>query len=217
MKKNNRYNTAGIIEDQYEDGPNGQVLKNIPGIKSLQEISALETKELLQAYDQFVERYASDYRFTANDICFMHKAWLGSIYVWAGKYRSVKLGKGNFSFANPNFIPKLMGVFEKDILNRYTPCNFKSDMEIIPALSIAHVELLLIHPFREGNGRIARLLATLMALQAGLPLLDFSEIEGLKKEEYFLAVRAGMDRDYTPMQKVFSGVISRTLKIYGGV
>jgi len=29
------------------------------------------------------------------------------------------------------------------------------------------VELILIHPFREGNGRIARFLSVLMALQAG--------------------------------------------------
>ncbi|NTU97929.1 MAG: Fic family protein [Chlorobiaceae bacterium] len=30
-----------------------------------------------------------------------------------------------------------------------------------------HLELLFIHPYREGNGRSARLVATLMALQAG--------------------------------------------------
>ena len=36
-----------------------------------------------------------------------------------------------------------------------------------------HAEPILIHPFREGNGRCARLLATLMGLQAGLPALDF--------------------------------------------
>ncbi len=33
-----------------------------------------------------------------------------------------------------------------------------------------HEELVLIHPFREGNGRVARLLSTLMAFQAGLPM-----------------------------------------------
>jgi len=35
------------------------------------------------------------------------------------------------------------------------------------ALAEVHAELILIHPFREGNGRLARLLALLMALQAG--------------------------------------------------
>ena len=45
---------------------------------------------------------------------------------------------------------------------------------MIEALAITNCELVLIHPYGEGNGRKPRLLETLMALQAGLPLLDFS-------------------------------------------
>ncbi|TSK08444.1 MAG: hypothetical protein FPO08_03790 [Geobacter sp.] len=65
-----------------------------------------------------------------------------------------------------------------------------------------HVELMLIHPFRKGSGRLWRMLATLMALQAGLPILDFSDWDGETREPYFAAVRAGLDRDYIPMQKL---------------
>ena len=105
-----------------------------------------------------------------------------------------------------------MSEFEKNILKKYTPCTFESWDQVIEALAIVHVEFLLIHPFREGNGRLARLISTLMALQAGLPLLDFAEIEGEKKDEYFAAVRAGVNRDYKPMKKIFSEVISRSEK-----
>jgi cell filamentation protein len=86
--------------------------------------------------------------------------------------------------------------------------------EILYALAIVHVEFLLIHPFREGNGRLARLLSILMALQAGLPLLDFSNIKGKEKERYFAAVRAGLDRDYQFMETIFDGVLSRALRLY---
>lgn len=78
-----------------------------------------------------------------------------------------------------------------------------------------HVELVLIHPFREGNGRVARILAVLMGLQAGLPALYFDKFSGRKREEYFAAVRAGLDRNYGPMEKLFSVVIERTLQIHG--
>ncbi len=83
--------------------------------------------------------------------------------------------------------------------------------EIASALAETHAELVLIHPFREGNGRIARVLATLMALQAGPPPLDFSLIAGRAKNAYFTAVQAGMDRNYQPMEKLFAGIIDRSL------
>ena len=67
---------------------------------------------------------------------------------------------------------------------------------------------MLIHPFREGNGRVSRLLSTLMALQAGLPLLDFSGIKGKQRKAYFAAVQAGMSRNYAPMAQVFRKVVA---------
>ncbi len=83
------------------------------------------------------------------------------------------------------------------------------------ALAVVYVELALIHPFREGNGRLARILSILMGLQAGLPLINFGNIKGKKKKEYFSAIQSGMDRNYAPMEKIFSDVIGRTLRIRG--
>ena len=77
------------------------------------------------------------------------------------------------------------------------------------------MELVLIHPFREGNGRVARILTVLMALQAGLPALYFEKLSGRKRENYFAAVRAGLDRDYEPMAGLFTALIKRTLQIHG--
>jgi cell filamentation protein len=52
-----------------------------------------------------------------------------------------------------------------------------------------------------------------MALQAGMPLLDFSLIAEEKKKDYFAAVQAGLDKNYQPMEKIFSEIIERTLSI----
>jgi Protein involved in cell division len=214
MKKTGRYDTSGLIENQYEPGSNKQVLKNLLGIKNKQEIDKIEVKELLRVTKEMTEYYYDNHCFTAADICYMHHSWLGSIYEWAGSYRNVTMMKDNFPFAAPALIPKLMDEFEKEILCRYTPCNFNSRYDVVMALVVVHTELLLIHPFREGNGRIARLLAIIMALQAKLPFLDFSDLKDQKKDEYFEAVRAGMERDYKPMEKIFSDVTYRSLKYY---
>jgi cell filamentation protein len=176
----------------------------------------IEAREQLRALEELASLYDQHHRFTAADICRIHKIWLGPIYAWAGQYRQVQLARDNFAFASAAQIPRLMGEFEQGPLRSYTPCNFKSLDEIARAIAIVHTELVLIHPFREGNGRVGRLLAVLMGLQAGLPPLYFGDIRGQKRQEYFAAVRAGVGRDYEPMQRVFSAVIRRTLRISAG-
>jgi cell filamentation protein len=69
---------------------------------------------------------------------------------------------------------------------------------LIRGLAEVHVEFVLIHPFREGNGRIARLLADVMACQAGIGPLDYSEWDR-QRDLYFAAIRAGAVLNVTPM------------------
>lgn len=211
MSPDDRYDVSGLTEAQFEPGSDGAVLRNLLGITSPTEMDAAEANALIDAVDRLVRSYDEEHRFTANDICEFHRVWLGGIYAWAGEYRQVNVSKGNFMFAAAGRIPALMAEFERDALARCTPCKFETTEEIVGALAETHVELVLIHPFREGNGRISRVLSTLMALQAGLPLLDFGTIAGEKKENYFAAVRAGLDRNYRPMEKIFSGVIERSV------
>ena len=195
-------------------GSKGKVLRNLLDITAKKEIDRIETELLFETTDQLLDEFDNTRQFFANDILEMHRRWLGSVYEWAGKYRQVKMSKGNFMFAAPVFIPHLMENFEKELLTQYTPCLFKSSQEIAFALAIVHTELILIHPFREGNGRIARLLATLMALQAGLPLLDFSGFDKKRQEEYFAAIQQGLDRNYKPMTNIFSDIIARSMQEY---
>jgi cell filamentation protein len=167
---------------------------------------------LLIATQQIIDETRVDQRFTAGEIRRMHQLWLGEIYEWAGEYRGVNIAKGAFMFAAAIQIPRLMRDLESGPLGEYTPCSFNTTAAQASALAIVHTELILIHPFRDGNGRCARLLAVLMGLQAGLPALDFGGIRGAKKREYIAAVHAGLSRDYDPMTKIFREVIARTLK-----
>ena len=81
----------------------------------------------------------------------------------------------------------------------------------VQALALTHAEFVLIHPFREGNGRLVRLLNTVMALQAGLPALDYGDIAGRGKRGYIAAIHAAQGRDYGPMEQVFRKILRRTL------
>ena len=215
MKSGGRYDTSGLVEAQFEPGSNKRVLKNLLGIKRKRDMDQAEGDALRTATDRSLHSFDAVHRFTAADLRERHKLWLGGIYEWAGEYRQVNVSKGGFTFAAAGAIPSLMNEFENGPLRRNTPCAFDSREKVIEALAEVHVEFLLIHPFREGNGRLARLLTNLMASQAGLPFLDFQFLKGKAKEEYFSAVRAGLDRNYCPMQGVFRVALEKALRASG--
>lgn len=205
-----RYDVSDLREGQFEPGSNDTVLRNKLGITTVDEMNAAETSALATATEEFVNLFDSQHRFTADDIRAMHRRWLGGIYDWAGEYRQVNIGKSGFQFASARLIPKLMMEFENGPLRIFTPCVPAEAATIANALAETHVELVLIHPFREGNGRISRMLSVLMALQAGLPFLDFSVMAGERKSEYFSAVQKGLDRDYSKMTSLFSEILRKT-------
>ena len=212
MRKGGRYDVSALVEGQFEPGSRGRVLKNLLGIKRKREMDQVEAREQLRALSELIDFYSERHRFTAADVRRIHKIWLGPIYAWAGRYRQVNVSKGDFPFAASGQIPRVMDALQKGPLREFTPCRFASMNDTVTALAVVHSELMLIHPFREGNGRVGRLLAILMGLQAGLPPLNFGGIQGRKRDEYFAAVRAGVDRNYTPMEEIFSAVIRRTLR-----
>jgi cell filamentation protein len=208
----NRYTAQGP-EAEFEPGSRGRVLRNLAGVRSVREMARLESEYLLAATEYLIDEIEVDQRFRAEDICRMHRLWLGRLYAWAGEYRQVNIGKDGFMFAAAHLIPGLMAELERGPLRQFTPCRFGMVEEQAHALAVVHAELILIHPFREGNGRCARLVATLMGLQAGLPVLNFGGIRGEEKKRYISAVHAAVGRDYAPMSAVFRHVIARTLRV----
>lgn len=216
MKKSRKYDTSGLLEDQYEPGSGRRVLKNLLKIRRKRDIDRIEAKEQLRTIALLPQIFGQSHRFTARDICGIHKLWLGPVYPWAGHYRQVNISKDNFSFATAAHLPQLMANFERGPLRELTPCIGQDVKQVARALAVVHAELVLIHPFREGNGRLARLLSIVMGWQAQLPTLDFSGIKGKKNKEYFSAVRAGVKSDYEPMTGIFESVIKRALSTNSG-
>ena len=81
---------------------------------------------------------------------------------------------------------------------------YTNQEELIKDIAKVHAELLFIHPFREGNGRTARILANLMARKEDYEALKFELITEKEFESYVLAVQSAADNNYTKMEKIIS-------------
>lgn len=201
----NRYE-AGEAQGSHEPGSDDRVLRNKLGVTDPDEMDEVELQLLGQIYRAVLLEALPDRRLYVADLKTWHRRWLGNVYDWAGMERSVNMGNGDFHFAAATQIPRLLTVFEHDCLARFTPCHDIDDASLIEAIAMTHVELILIHPFREGNGRLSRLLADVMVVQAGRGPLDYSAWEA-DKAAYFGAIRAGMANDYRPMQRLVEAAL----------
>ncbi len=206
-----RYDTTGNVEAQFEPGSDGRVLANKLGIADPREMDDIELDLLNRLYKDVITSVEVNQPITVADLREWHHRWLGKVYIWAGRDRSVNMSKEDFHFAACGQIPRLIDMLDNDVLQVHTPCTGMSGDRLIEAIAVVHVELILIHPFREGNGRLSRLLANVMALQAGWPQLDYTAWDE-NKTDYFNAIQAGLS-DYDPMKEMVRLVlrgVSRT-------
>ena len=202
-----KYDTAGSVEAQFMPGSDDRVLTNKLGVSNAEEMDDIELFLMQRLYEAVLGSVESDQCLRVADIREWHRRWLGNVYVWAGQYRTLNMSKEDFVFAAGGQVPKLMDNLDKEILSVRTPCADMSQDQLTEAIAVVHVELILIPPFREGNGRLSRLVANVMALQAGRQQLDYTSWDE-RKADYFPAIRAGLSNDYGPMQ----GLVRRALR-----
>ncbi|HNS23097.1 MAG TPA: Fic family protein [Sedimentisphaerales bacterium] len=174
----------------------------------------IEFEALVAVQEQYLSRLGPHTRLTAEMLCRMHLDWLGKIYEWAGRYRTVDLAKGDFHWPPASRVSDSMDAFERGVLARCTPCRPGPLVEVARRIAEVHAELLLVHPFREGNGRLARWVSDLMALQADLPIPDYGFVgrdARKRRMAYLEAVRRGYVREYAPLAVLFVEALERRL------
>jgi len=193
-----RYDISGSQGARQMDSEGG-VMENKLGIARATDMDEVELVLLQKLYVSVLQEHLPPGRISILHLKRWHRRWLGNVYDWAGQYRAVNMSKDGFPFAPATQLARLMQLFDSDYLSRYTPCMGMGRDELVEAIAIIHVEFILMHPFREGNGRISRLLADVMAVQGGLEPLDYSSWER-NKNAYISAIQQGMDCDYGPMK-----------------
>ena len=195
----NRYNIVGS-QGETQVGSDNAVLKNRLNITRVEDMDEVELVLLEKLYMSVLQDHLPPGRVSALHLKRWHRRWLGNVYDWAGQYRSVNMSKDGFPFAPATQLLRLMQIFDTEYLARYTPCTGMTTSQLINAIAITHVEFILMHPFREGNGRISRLLADVMAVQSGRQPLDYSAWEK-NRVPYVRAIQTGMGGDYEPMRE----------------
>ncbi|PLO71403.1 cell filamentation protein Fic [Klebsiella michiganensis] len=193
-------------EERYQPGSGDLVLANKLGITDDAEMETLESGLLLMLYERLFIEGQPPSVLAFEHVSGWHRQWLGNVYDWAGKLRHANLAKDGFQFAAADRIPLLLDNFDKQFLSRSAELKFLVRPELVRYLGESHVEFILIHPFREGNGRLSRLLCDVLSVAAGKGLLDYS-LWDEHKAFYFKAIQAGVSGNYSPMMQLMSDIL----------
>ncbi len=192
MAEASRYNVGG-------DEAASEILKNKLGIKDQKALEDTETVLLSDSYEYFLEQLETGkLKFDVDLIFEIHKYFLGTLYIWAGKTRNVQISKDGVLFCKAEHIEITMKDFDK-LFKKQMPREDDSKSVFAEKLAIIHCEFNAIHPFREGNGRTIRLFMDLLALENNYELIDFGKTT---KKAYIEACIAGMSGDCSKMKSV---------------
>lgn len=110
----------------------------------------------------------------------IHRYLFEDIYDFAGEIRKVNIAKGNFRFAPLMYLDAALKNIDKMPQSDFD--------EIIEK----YVEMNIAHPFREGNGRSARIWLDHMLKQEIGKVIDWSKVD---KEDYLLAMERSPVKD----------------------
>ncbi len=159
--------------------------------------NAAETEAISRAYDKHVFRArrkkpGSEW-LTDSFIRAVHYDMLGSIWEWAGQYRRDKLNIG----VEPHLIQEQIRLLCGDFLSWDSN---KSDMPVIEAAARLQHRLTKIHPFRNGNGRHARLITDIFLYSREHPLPEWPQIQLMThgndvREHYIAAMKKADEGD----------------------
>jgi len=158
------------------------VLKNKLGITDSSELARVEEKiskkKALEMFESGLLDALEVGSFTA--LSEIHECLFGELYDFAGKVRDVNIAKGGFRFAPVIYLEVAL-----ENIAKMPKSTFEEIIE-------KYVEMNVAHPFREGNGRSARIWLDTILKKEVRQVVDWSKVD---KEDYLLAMERSPVKD----------------------
>ena len=158
------------------------MLENKLGLTSSAELARMEEqlskkKAVLLFEKGILDSLPAGKFFTLQAI---HRYLFEDIYDFAGEIRKVNMAKGNFRFSPLMYLGAAL-----ENIDKMPQSDFDEIIE-------KYVEMNIAHPFREGNGRSARIWLDHMLKQEIGKVIDWSKVD---KEDYLLAMERSPVKD----------------------
>ena len=162
-------------------------------------------------------REGKAFPITPETILKLHGVAFGPIFDWAGKWRLVDVAFDNLD-GMPHFeIPMAVENYCQDLTERLKHLPPQSDTdsffkELVSILAWAQHRFVVIHPFNDYNGRIARLLTNAILQSLDLPFLELKAESEEDRKRYIHALREADHLDFTEFEVILYDSLRESLQ-----
>ncbi|MGG8473096.1 putative adenosine monophosphate-protein transferase Fic [Rahnella sp. PAMC25617] len=136
-------------------------------------------------------------------LCAIHLSLFQDIYPWAGEFREIDIYKDDTQFCHFGYIENEGNALMQELEEEEFLVSLPLD-KLAERLAHYYTGLNLLHPFREGNGRVLRIFVEQLVIHAGYDI-DWSSIS---RERWLSANKTAVFGDETDLVAIFSEVIS---------
>ncbi len=188
------------------------------GIIPRSQLIPLEIEGIKKAWDFVLVKYKNGkIPITPVFIKKVHNIGFGWIFPdMGGKFRREEVTVSKHTPPKYYKIPQLMDDFCKDIKARVKHLPKIEDEEylegLINLLAWVHHRFLWIHPFKDYNGRIGRLLINIILLDLELPPIELKVETDLGREKYVKALQCADSGDYASLENIIKVALEESTK-----
>ncbi|WP_275541099.1 Fic/DOC family protein [Aliidiomarina minuta] len=166
-------------------------------MRDADKLAEAEAEFTATRYRTYESRQLSVTTLSFKHFQYLHHHLFQDLYEWAGKPREVDISKGKTRFCTWSRIqPEARKLFAT--VPALTLSNNESDL--ITKVADLYCEMNILHPFREGNGRVQRFFFEELLFTLGYEL----KWPKISRETWIDANVAGYELDLKPLETIFA-------------
>lgn len=155
-------------------------------------------------------------QITPELICQLHLKSFGWIFPkWAGKYRKIQVTVSGKEAPLFYLVPEMIINLCEDLKERLQNLLKRDDkgyiVEIVKLLAWFQHRFVLIHPFQDYNGRMARMLTTILLLKLNLPPVEIKVENKTARNSYIKAMQEADEGDISRLENIMSETLLESL------
>ncbi|MFH2085424.1 MAG: Fic family protein [bacterium] len=183
------------------------------GIIPRSKLLLLELEGTKRGLDYISKNYSQT--ITPDLILSIHHIAFGWIFLeWAGKFRTIRVEFSGKEAVQPNQVPLLITNLCADLEERIKHLESNSDEyihKVVELLAWVQHGFVLIHPFQDYNGRLARMLTICILLKLNLPPIEIKVDNDEDRQRYLNAMYAADAGNYSKLEKLIEAALNESL------